>query len=65
MPQTSFYKSDSYFLHLAAFRYLEFTENARFIVAPPGIEDASANARLSVVITFDGSGQIVEERFGN
>ena len=39
--------------------------DARFIMAPPGVEDASANARLSVVITFDGSGQIVEERFGN
>jgi hypothetical protein len=39
--------------------------DARFLVMPARIGDASTSARLSVVVTFDGSGRVVDQRFGN
>ena len=39
--------------------------DARFVMMPSGAEDIATSARLSVVVTFDGSGRIVDERFGN
>jgi membrane-bound metal-dependent hydrolase YbcI (DUF457 family) len=39
--------------------------DARFIVMPSDARDVATGARLSVVVTFDASGRIVEERFGN
>jgi len=39
--------------------------DARFLMMPVGVGDASTSARLSVVVTFDESGRVVEQRFGN
>ncbi len=39
--------------------------DARFVAMPTFGENDTANARLSVVVTFDESGRIVEQRFGN
>ena len=39
--------------------------DARFVLMPLGAEDPATSARLSVVVTFDGSGRVVDERFGN
>ena len=39
--------------------------DARFLMMPAGIGDASTSARLSVVVTFDESGRVVDQRFGN
>ena len=39
--------------------------DARFIVVPPGAEDAAARGGLLVVVTIDASGQVVHQRFGN
>jgi membrane-bound metal-dependent hydrolase YbcI (DUF457 family) len=39
--------------------------DARFLAMAPGGDDVASNARLSVVVTFDRAGRIVEEGFGN
>ena len=39
--------------------------DARFLMMPAGVGDASTSARLSVVVTFDESGRLVDQRFGN
>jgi hypothetical protein len=39
--------------------------DARFVAIPTFGENDTANARLSVVVTFDESGRIVDQRFGN
>ncbi len=39
--------------------------DARFVAVPSFRQDGATNARLSVVVTFDESGRILEERFGN
>jgi hypothetical protein len=39
--------------------------DARFMAGPAGSDDASTGARLSVVVTFDESGRVVQQRFGN
>ena len=39
--------------------------DARFLMVPAGVREASTRARLSVVVTFDGSGRVVDQRFGN
>ena len=39
--------------------------DARFLMTPLGAGDATTSARLSVVLTFDRSGRIVDERFGD
>lgn len=38
--------------------------DARFVVMPVNIRGLAANARLSVVITMDASGRLIEQRFG-
>ena len=38
--------------------------DARFVLMPLNDRGASASARLSVVVTVDGAGRIVEQRFG-
>ena len=38
--------------------------DARFIGLPPDTHTAALPARLSVAITFDGSGGIVDQRLG-
>ena len=38
--------------------------DARFVVMPVSLRGLAASARLSVIITVDGSGRIVEQRFG-
>jgi len=39
--------------------------DARFVMMSPGSEDPATSAPLSVVVTFDGSGRIVDQRLGN
>ena len=39
--------------------------DARFLIMPAGAGDASTSARLSVVVTFDESGRVLDQRFGN
>ncbi len=39
--------------------------DARFVAMPTFGANETANARLSVVVTFDESGRIVDQRFGN
>jgi hypothetical protein len=39
--------------------------DARFVAMGSGTEDGATSARLSVVVTFDRSGRIVDPRFGN
>ena len=38
--------------------------DARFVVMPVNVRGLSASARLSVIITVDGAGRVVEQRFG-